>query len=98
MPQIRVVGLDARNRVARCGGSDALVPYRAAIANLEGEGVLEVTPSSGESMRKLKLSVSRAAKQVNRQVKYGETEEGTLIVWLELTARRRRRPKARAQS
>ena len=96
MPEIRNFGIDAKNRVTRRGRRvDALVPYREAIANLEGDGVFEVTPSPGESMRRVKVSVSRAAKQINRQVKYGDTKEGTLLVWLEATARRRRRRRAR---
>jgi hypothetical protein len=37
-------------------------------------------------MRKVKLSVSRAAKDVNRQVKYGKPEDGSLLVWLEAPA------------
>ncbi len=91
MPTIRSVGPDAMGRLARKSkGDEELVPYREAIANLEGDAVLEVEPD-GETMRAIKLRVSRASKQVSKGVRYGETREGSLLVWLAEPSRRRRR-------
>jgi hypothetical protein len=60
--------------------------------------VFEVTPLSSESMRKLKFRVSGAAKDVGRGVRYGGTEEGTLLVWLASVARQGKRGVARGRS
>jgi hypothetical protein len=91
MPTIRTVGPDAKGRLARKSkGDEELVPYREAIANLEGDAMLEVE-RDGETMRAIKLRVSRASKQVGKGVRYGETQDGTLLVWLAETPRRRRR-------
>jgi hypothetical protein len=51
--------------------------------------MLELEPDAGESMRALKLTVTRAAMEINRKVRYGESESGTLLVWLESGTRRR---------
>ena len=92
MPQIRTVDLaEARSRLkSRGAGYDARAPYREAIARLTDATALELAPDKGESTRKLRLNVSRAAKEVNRQVAYGLNDEGNLIVWLEVTKPRRR--------
>src|SRR4051794_4143905 len=93
MPLISTVDLaDARLRLrGRAPGHDARAPYRDAIANLSSGRMPELEPDAGETIRKLKLLVNRAAKEVNRQVAYGETDAGTLVVWLEETKRRIRR-------
>src|SRR6266567_5014264 len=84
MPQITTVGLEARDRlVKRTHGYDDRAPYRQAIANLTDDRALELQPDEGETLRKLKLNVARAAKEANRQVAYGESETGSLLVWLE---------------
>jgi hypothetical protein len=95
MPRIATVDLaEARNRLrGRAPGHDARAPYREAIANLSGDHMLELEPDDGETMRGLKLNVNRAAKEVNRQVGYGESEEGTLLVWLETKPRKTRMPR-----
>ena len=98
MPQFTTVDVYAKNRlIKRTRGYDARAPFRDALANLEGDGVLEIAPEDGETLRKLKLNVARAGKEVNREVRYGETEEGTLLVWLETTTPRKRQRKARTQ-
>jgi hypothetical protein len=98
MPRITTVDLaEARNRLkGRAPGHDTRAPYREAIANLTDVRALELTPEDGESMRKVRLNLSRAAKEVNRQIAYGLNDEGNLIVWLEAAkpTRRRRRRKA----
>ena len=99
MPTFRTVGAEARARLARRGpGKDELAPYREALASLEGDAHLELAPEDGETMRAMKLRVSRASKQVGKEVSYGETQDGTLMVWLSNPTpprrRRRRRPQA----
>ena len=96
MPQITTVGLEARNRlVKRTRGYDVRAPYREALANLTDDRALELEPDEGETLRKLKLNVARAAKEANRQVAYGESDSGTLLVWLEEPKKIRRRRQTR---
>jgi hypothetical protein len=102
VPLIRTLDLaEARNRVrGRSAGESARAPFREAIAHLAGDRVLELTPDAGESMRAMKLNVTRAAREVGHLVAYGVSEEGTLLVWLEQPKRRRgpRRGRAVASS
>ena len=93
MPTIQTVGPEARERLAQKGKTyEELAPYREAIANLKGDAHLELAPEGGETMRQLKLRTNRAAKQVSKDVRYGDTQEGTLLVWLaELTRMKRTR-------
>jgi hypothetical protein len=97
MPQFRTLDLtEARARVrGRTAGSQARAPYREAIANLTASHNLEVEPDPGESMRKVKLNVTQAAKEINRPVEYGVTDEGPLLVWLQEPKRTRRARKTR---
>jgi len=100
MPRIATIDLDqAMRRVQRRNrGSDERAPFREAIANLTAEWIIEVEPDEGETLRKLKLTATRAAKEVNRAVGYGESESGTLLVWLEAKRRRTRRRKKAANT
>jgi hypothetical protein len=43
------------------------------------------------------LNLSRAAKEVNRQIAYGLNDEGNLIVWLE-AAKPMRRPRKKKEA
>jgi hypothetical protein len=90
MATIRIVDLSARARL-RKSHRDSQAAYREAIAKLSGDRVLELTPDAGESLRTLKLNVSRAATAVHRAVQYGVTPEGTLVVWPASIKRRPRR-------
>src|SRR5947207_11935917 len=99
MPQITTVGLEARDRLRkRTRGYDARAPYREAIANLTDDRALELEPDEGETLRKLKLNVARAAKEANRQVAYGESDSGTLLVWLEEPRKPRRRRQTKSEA
>ena len=91
MSRIRTVHLaDAKSRLKdRKSGHDARAPYREAIANMTDIRMIELEPDVGESMRGLKLNVTRAAKEVNRHVAYGVSVDGTLLVWLERPKHRR---------
>jgi hypothetical protein len=97
MPRITTVDLaEARSRLrGRAPGYDARAPYREAIANLTAARALELTAEEGESIRRMRLNLSRAAKEVNRQIAYGLNDEGQLIVWLE-AAKPTRRPRKKA--
>ena len=55
--------------------------------------MLELEPEEGESLRKLRLNVNRAAKEANRQVDYGVSDEGTLLVWLLERPKKKRGPR-----
>jgi hypothetical protein len=98
MTRITTIDLaDARSRLkVRTAGYDARAPYRQAIANLSDARALELTPETGESIRKMRLNLSRAAKEVNRQIAYGLNDEGNLIVWLEAAKPTRRTRKRKA--
>ena len=95
MVEVRQAGPEARARLAKQGrGYAEREPYRQAIRALEGDATVELVPDEGESIRKLRLFTSRAAKEAGRNVKYGETQEGSLLVWLaeqEATRQKRRR-------
>jgi hypothetical protein len=92
---IREVGLEAKDRLITKPKGDAdREPIREAIRNLTADNAMELTPAEGDSMRGLKRSVTRAANEVNRTIKYGETPEGTLLVWQATPRRRTRRSQA----
>ena len=95
MPRIATLDRDEAMRRVRHvrPGPDDRAPYREAIANLTTERMIELEPDEGETLRRLKVAVTRAAKEVNRAVGYGESESGTLLVWLETKPRKVRRRK-----
>jgi len=102
MARITTVELaEARDRLKhRTAGYDARAPYREAIAKLTDASALELTPDEGESLRKMRLILARAAKEVKRQIAYGVNPEGNLIVWLEAakSTRKPRKPRAAAEA
>ena len=104
MPQIRQQDSTAKQRLKqRTKGYQEREPYRQAIASLSGDNTVELVPEEGESIRKIKLNLARAAKELGRSVSYGETEQNTVLAWLsdaDTAPRRRRgrRPKAAATS
>jgi hypothetical protein len=57
-------------------------PYLDAINGLEGDGVLEFEADEGETLRQIRVRIARAAKDLSRTLRVGETQEGTLLVWL----------------
>jgi hypothetical protein len=82
-----------RSGAFRSGQQIVHLPVRIAEAELR---VLELTPDEGESIRRLKLLVARAANEINRLVGYGQTDEGTLVVWLVESHPQRRRWRRRS--
>jgi hypothetical protein len=55
--------------------------------------MLELELDAGESIRTLKLNISRAAKEVDRTVDYGVSDEGTLLVWVQEKPKQKRGPR-----
>ena len=103
MPQIRTVDTTARQRLKNRTKSDQeRDQYRSAVSQLGRQSVMiEVEPEEGETLRKIKLNLSRAAKEIGATIQYGETRENTVLAWLVGGApakRRGRRPKVAAQA
>jgi hypothetical protein len=94
MPTFREVDVSAMQRVKqRTKGYQEREEFRDAILNLTADKAIELAPVAGESARKIKLNLARAAKEVGRTIKYGETGDGTIVAWLvdgEVAPRRRR--------
>jgi hypothetical protein len=101
MARIRKVDATAKQRLKKRSKSDQeRDEYRSAVGQLDKQGMIEVEPDEGETLRKIKLNLSRAAKEIGREIQYGETQENTVLVWLagETPKRRGRRPKAAIQA
>jgi hypothetical protein len=68
---------------------------------LSSDSLLALSPDEGDTMRALKVQVSRAAKAAGRQdaILYGENTNGELEVWLRERPKQKRGPrKQRADS
>jgi hypothetical protein len=92
MARMKTVGPEAKQRLRNVGkGYIERQPYRDAISKLEAEKFLEVEPEAGETLRKLKLMVRRAAKEVGQEIDYGVTMQDTLLVSIAQPKQRRRR-------
>ncbi len=83
MVKLTTLDASARNEVAKkTKGYQEREELRVAIANLADDKTLQLEPEADESLRKLKVAVRWAAKEVNRPVAYGESARGTLLVWV----------------
>ncbi len=83
--KVRTVGPEARARLLKATtgrGYQDRAPYREAIASLSGNETLELELEDGETMRQMRVRLARAAKEVNIEIKSGDTREGSLLVWL----------------
>src|SRR5215212_8271484 len=62
---------------------------------LSSDSVLALTPDDGDSMRALKVQVSRAATRADRKddILYGENADGELEVWLREKPKQKRGPR-----
>ncbi len=100
MAQIRVVDSSARSRLKhRSKGYQEREPYRQAVSSLGTGEIIELEPIEGETLRKVKLNLARAAKETSRAIDYGETLDNTVLAWLKdseggVRRKRGRRPKA----
>ena len=98
MARITEVGIEARNRLTkRTQGYEARAPFREALAKLTADKSIELTLDDDETPRQVKLRLARAAKEINRSINYGQTEEGSFIVWLEDKPKQTRRPRKSKQ-
>src|SRR4051812_20051110 len=67
------------------------------LESLSSDSVLALTPDDGDSMRALKVQVSRAAKAAGRQdqILYGVNTDQELEVWLRDKPKQTRAPRKR---
>jgi hypothetical protein len=65
------------------------------LEELTKDNVLALTPDEGDSMRALKVQVSRAATRAGRKddILYGENTNGELEVWLREKPKQKRGPR-----
>ncbi|MGE3272502.1 MAG: hypothetical protein AB7P40_27400 [Chloroflexota bacterium] len=83
MARFREVDIAAMQRVKqRTKGYQEREPFRQAVANLTPDTAIELVPENGESLRKLKLNLARAAKEVGRNISYGETNDSMIVACL----------------
>lgn len=83
MARFREVDVTAKQRVKqRTKGYQEREPFRQAVSSLTPDKAVELEPDDGESLRKLKLNLARAAKEVGRNISYGETTDDTIVAWL----------------
>jgi hypothetical protein len=71
---------------------ESLVPE---LEELTKDNVLALSPDEGDSMRALKVQVSRAANRAGRKddILYGENANGELEVWLRDKPKQKRGPR-----
>lgn len=101
MVRVKQAGEGAKARlVSGLRGPTWKQPYLDAINGLEGDDVLELEPEQGETLRQIRVRIARAAKELGRTLRVGETQEGTLLVWLAEAhpSMRRPRPSRKAAS
>src|SRR6266567_1878579 len=69
------------------------------LEELTSDSILALTPDDGDTMRALKVQVSRAANAVGRkdEVLYGENTSGELEVWLREKPKQTRGPRKRKE-
>lgn len=83
MPRFIEATADAMSRLVNVGtGYRYRQAYRDAIGGLKPGATIEITPEGDEGVRRLKVNVTRAATEVQATIAYGETTDGTLLVWL----------------
>jgi hypothetical protein len=84
VPVFREAGPDAKNRLLQTSkGFQQRQIYRDNLAKLGPNDMWEVAPEGEETIRKLKVNIRRAANELSMNVRYGETTDGTLLVWVD---------------
>ena len=85
MPVFNEVGPEARERLAgRSKGYRERQVYRDMLGQVGGGKTFEVRPEGDETLRRLKGNVRRSANELGLEdIRYGETEDGALLVWSE---------------
>jgi hypothetical protein len=90
MPVFHQASPEARVRLIHRGkGYQERQVYRDNLVRLADGSTWEIEPEAGESLRKIKVNARRAANELNMPIRYGETAQGTLLVWQEATPERR---------
>jgi hypothetical protein len=91
MASFTEVGAEAKQRLVKVSkGFQQRQTYRDNLGRLVGESrLIEIIPDEGESLRKLKVNARRAANEMNVDIAYGDTAQGTLLVWKEQARERR---------
>ena len=97
MPVFTEVGPEARERLVRKGtGYQHRAAYHDMLSQVGGGRTFEVRPDDGETLRRMKVNIRRAANEMGLEdIQYGETEDGALLVWSEQRQRRARGPRRR---
>jgi hypothetical protein len=102
MPVFKDVGPEARSRlISTSKGFQQRQVYRDMLGRLGDGRDIEVQPEAGESIRKIKVNVRRSANEVGINIGYGETQDGTLLVWKQAPREkgtRRGRPRKSAEA
>ena len=89
MPVFREAGPEARQRLLQTSkGFQQRQVYRDNLGKLTEGKYWEIQPERDETIRKLKVNVRRAANELSMNVRYGETSDGTLLVWIEAARER----------
>jgi hypothetical protein len=84
VPRFRDAGPEARQRLLQTSkGFQQRQIYRDNLTGLREGQYRELQPEGDETLRKLKVNVRRAANELGMNVRYGETTQGTLLVWTE---------------
>ena len=97
MPVFKEVGPEARQRLVkgRSKGYQQRQVYRDMLSQLGDGKQYEIQPEAGETIRTIKVNVRRAANELSMDIVYGETADGTLLVWRQDSRRRRRQRRVR---
>ena len=102
MPVFHDAGPEARGRLLSTSkGFQQRQVYRDMLGRLDDGKDIEVQPEAGETIRKIKVNVRRSANEVGVNIAYGETQDGTLLVWKQApreSGRRRGRPRKSAEA
>jgi hypothetical protein len=102
VPVFREAGPEAKNRLLQTSkGFQQRQIYRDNLGKLGPNDMWEVAPEGDETIRKLKVNIRRAANELSMNVRYGETTDGTLLVWAESPrerSSRRGRPRKSAET
>src|SRR5215212_5863981 len=98
MPRVERRPISAKTAVTTTTASKTPPKWYALVSELEAlssDSVLALTPDDGDSMRALKVQVSRAATRAGRKddILYGENANGELEVWLREKPKQKRGPR-----
>jgi hypothetical protein len=84
VPIFKEVDSEARGRLARTSkGYQERQVYREHLNQLGDDRLWEIQPDQDNSLRRIKVNVRRAGNELDLPLGYGETTEGTLLVWRE---------------